>query len=160
MWPRLLIPVIRRTNPLLKAMYAPDDSVQGMSTMQDLFFGRMTTFVCMLIQTLNYPWVSYDPVMWLCLARRAPCLHLSLTIVITGQRSCCPRIITRCVRSTHRASLSMPSDCIRFVDIGGYTATRMAHSADGHGLPQHTRGNVKLGVVLKDYQLAYEEDQS
>ena len=25
---------------------------------------------------------------------------------------------------------------------------------------QHTRGNVKLGVVLKDYQLAYEEDQS
>jgi len=151
--------VVRHTNPLLKAMYAPDDSVQGMSTMQDLFFGRMTTFVCMLIQTLNYPWVSYDPVM-----------------VVSGKKTSMPTLKPH--DSYYRAKIVLPKDHHEMREIHPSSEPQHAkrlHQVRGHWrvyrnkdgsfrrrtwVAQHTRGNVKLGVVLKDYQLAYEEDQS
>lgn len=159
--------VVRHTNPLLKAMYAPDDSVHlerelemsdGVSTMQDLFFGRMTTFVCMLIQTLNYPWVSYDPVM-----------------VVSGKKSAMPTLKPH--DSYYRAKIVLPKDHHEIREIHPSSEPQHAkrlHQVRGHWrvyrnkdgsfrkrvwVAQHTRGNVKLGVVLKDYQLTFEKDE-
>ncbi len=150
--------IVRHTNPVLKSMYAPNASVQGTSTMEDFFFGRMTLFVCMLIQTLNYPWVSYEPVM-----------------VVTGKKSKMPSL--RPHDSYYRAKIVLPKEqheMREVTPIGDPQHAKRLHQVRGHWrvyrnkdgsfrkrvwVAQHTRGNVKLGVVLKDYQLTFEKDE-
>ena len=156
--PASMVNVARQTNPILKLMFAPDKQASvSLADMTAVFFGTMTRFVCMLIQTLNFPWVAYDPVM-----------------VPSGGKGTLTRLKPH--DSYYRARIALPKDHQEMREINPLSEPRHGnrlHQVRGHWrvyrnedgsfrkrtwVAQHTRGNVKLGVVLKDYQLTYEEN--
>ena len=148
--------MFHRTEPMVKGVYGGQltDSEHAVSA----WFGFQTRVVCWLLQILNYPWVSYEPVM-----------------VVTGRKTKTPQI--RPHDSYYRAKINLPKEqhVMREITPSHDPAhSKRLHQVRGHWrvyrepdgsfrkrvwVNQHTRGNAELGVVHKDYQLSYEDSE-
>jgi len=144
--------LLRSTDVILKQMYSSEFG----SVNEDFNPGRFVRFVAMLMITLNYPWVTHEKVG-----------------VLRGGKDKNPRIVPH--DSYYRCRIDLPKDSIdmrepkepkderygkRLHQVRGHW--RVLRNDDGSfhkrtWIGQHTRGDSKLGVVIKDYQLT--EDQ-
>jgi len=144
--------LLRSTDVMLKQMYSSE--IGGVN--EDFNPARFVRFVAMLMITLNYPWVTHEKVG-----------------VLRGGKGKNPRIVPH--DSYYRCRIELPKDSIdmrepaeprdefygkRLHQVRGHW--RVLRNDDGSfrkrtWIGQHTRGDSKLGVVLKDYQLTADE---
>ncbi len=144
--------LLRSTDVMLKQMYSAE--IGGVN--EDFNPARFVRFVAMLMITLNYPWVTHEKVG-----------------VLRGGKGKNPRIVPH--DSYYRCRIELPKDSIdmrepaeprdefygkRLHQVRGHW--RVLRNDDGSfrkrtWIGQHTRGDSKLGVVLKDYQLTADE---
>ncbi len=140
--------LIRSTDLVRKEMYCRSED----SFNEDFHPGRLIRFVTMLMITLNYPWVTHEKVG-----------------VLQRGKGKNPRIVPH--DSYYRCRIELPKDSIDMrepVEPRDEFYGKRLHQVRGHWrvlrnddgsfrkrtwIGQHTRGDSKLGVVLKDYHL-------